>query len=255
MSFAKTSRDFVPVDVIEACTDFGTRERAPVTSGAIKYIAFCDAPEGLAGTVSRWRWRTREVNSRTRTVVLDLVREHKPRFVPAAVVAEYAAILRLFKITEVQGDGFAGGFHADEWANHQIKFVACERTTSENYLALLPLLLQPGRVRLCDNAVLRQQLAGLERRVHAGARESVSHAQTQSAHDDVATSAAGAIVLAASRPTYNLFAPGLFDDEPQEPSWAERERQRHYDELLAALRRAGMACRAAARGGAAGARA
>jgi hypothetical protein len=64
-------------------------------------------------------------------------------------------------------------------------------------------------------------------------RESVSHAQTQSAHDDVAASAAGAIVLAASRPAYNLFAPGLFDDEPQEPTWAERERQRHYDELLA----------------------
>jgi hypothetical protein len=77
-----------------------------------------------------------------------------------------------------------------------------------------------------------QQLAGLERRVHAGARESVSHAQTQSAHDDLAASAAGAIVLAALRPAYNLFAPGLFDDEPQEPTWAERERQRHYDELL-----------------------
>jgi hypothetical protein len=74
----------------------------------------------------------------------------------------------------------------------------------------------------------------LERRLHSGTRqyESVSHAQTQSAHDDVAASAAGAIVLAASRPAYNLFAPGLFDDEPQEPTWAERERQRHYDELL-----------------------
>ena len=146
---------------------------------------------------------------------------------------EFAAILRLFKITEVQGDGFAGGFHADEWANHQIKFVACERTTSENYLALLPLLLQPGRVRLCDSAVLRQQLAGLERRLHSGTRqyESVSHAQTQSAHDDVAASAAGAIVLAALRPVYNLFAPGLFDDAPQEPSWQERERERHYNEL------------------------
>ena len=166
--------------------------------------------------------------------MLDLVREHKPRFVPAAMGAEFAAILRLFKITEVQGDGFAGGFHADEWADHQIKFVACERTTSENYLALLPLMLQPGRVRLCDSAVLRQQLVGLERRLHSGTRqyESVSHAQTQSAHDDVAASAAGAIVLAALRPVYNLFAPGLFDDAPQEPSWAERERQRHYDDLL-----------------------
>jgi hypothetical protein len=231
--FREDLSDFVPVDVIEACTDFGVRERAPLASGAVKYVAFCDAAGGTGRDSFTLAIAHRAINSRNRTAVLDVVREHRPRFVPAAVVAEFAAILRLFKITEVQGDGFAGGFHADEWANHQIKFVACERTTSENYLALLPLMLQPGRVRLCDSAVLRQQLAGLERRVHAGVRESVSHAQTQSAHDDVAASAAGAIVLAASRPAYNLFAPGLFDDEPQEPTWAERERQRHYDELLA----------------------
>jgi hypothetical protein len=231
--FREDISDFVPVDVIEACTDFGVRERAPVVSGAVKYVAFCDAAGGTGRDSFTLAIAHREINSRNRSVVLDVVYERRPRFVPAAVVAEFAAILRLFKITEVQGDGFAGGFHADEWANHQIKFVACERTTSENYLALLPLMLQPGRVRLCDSAVLRQQLAGLERRVHAGVRESVSHAQTQSAHDDVAASAAGAIVLAASRSAYNLFAPGLFDDEPQEPTWAERERQRHYDELLA----------------------
>jgi hypothetical protein len=230
--FREDISDFVPADVIDACTDFGVRERAPVVSGAIKYIAFCDAAGGTGKDSFTLAVAHREVNSRNRTVVLDLVREHRPRFVPAQVIAEFAAILRLFKVTEVQGDSFAGGFHADEWANHQIKFVACERTTSENFLALLPLMLQPGRVRLCDSVVLRQQLAGLERRVHAGARESVSHAQTQSAHDDLAASAAGAIVLAALRPAYNLFAPGLFDDEPQEPTWAERERQRHYDELL-----------------------
>jgi hypothetical protein len=41
-----------------------------------------------------------------------------------------------------------GGFHADAWASHGIKFKPAERTTSENYLALLPLLTQPGRTRL-----------------------------------------------------------------------------------------------------------
>ena len=141
-------------------------------SSTLLFVMLLEAPAGTVLYVGGGACR--EINSRNRTVVLDLVREHKPRFVPAAVVAEFAAILRLFGITEVQGDGFAGGFHADEWASHQIKFVPCERTTSENYLALLPLLLQPGRVRLCDSAVLRQQLAGLERRVHAGVRERAS---------------------------------------------------------------------------------
>ena len=165
---------------------------------------------------------------------LDLVREHKPRFVPAAVVAEFAAILRLYGINEIQSDAFAGGFHADEWTQHAIRFVPCERTTSENYLAALPVLLS-GRARLVDNATLRQQLAGLERRVHAGQqRESVSHAATASAHDDVATSACGAIVIAASRGTYNLFNGSFdWDGPPRPPSWAQQQAQRHYDELLA----------------------
>ena len=42
-----------------------------------------------------------------------------------------------------------------------------------------------------------------------------------------------AAVRGAAEPVYDLFAPGLFDDdEPQEPTWEERERQRRHDELL-----------------------
>jgi hypothetical protein len=50
---------------------------------------------------------------------------------------------------------------------------SCERTTSENYLHALPMLLA-GRVRLIDNATLRSQLASLERQVSAADRETVS---------------------------------------------------------------------------------
>ena len=77
--------------------------------------------------------------------------------------------------------------------------------TSENYLASLPLLLS-GRARLVDDPVLRQQLAWLERRAHATGRESVSHARAQSAHDDVAAAACGALVAAEKGSAYNLDA-------------------------------------------------
>jgi hypothetical protein len=80
-----------------------------------------------------------------------------------------------------------------------------ERNTSENYLASLPLLVS-GRARLVDDAVLRQQLAWLERRAHATGRESVSHARAQSAHDDVAAAACGALVAAEKGSAYNLHA-------------------------------------------------
>jgi hypothetical protein len=212
--FREDIADFIPVDVIESSTDYGVRERAPLPASAVKYVAFCDAAGGTGKDSFTLAIASRRINDPRRMVMLDFVAERRPRFVPAQVVAEYAAILKLYRITEVQGDAFAGGFHADEWAHNGIKYVPCERTTSENYLAALPVLLA-GRVRLVDNAVLRAQLAGLERRVHCGDRESVSHAATASAHDDVACSACGAIVLAASRPTYNLW--GAFPDEETDP--------------------------------------
>jgi hypothetical protein len=192
--------DFIPLDVIESCTEFGVHERPP--QPGIKYVAYCDAAGGT-GTDSF----SIAVAHRGAPHILDLVRERKPRFVPSQVIAEYAQLLKLYKITEVQGDKFALGFHAHEWKSHGIKFVPCERTTSDNYLSVLPLLLS-GRVRLLDNTALRTQLAALERRVGAGDREIVSHPQLASAHDDLATAACGALAAAAQRPAYNLDAFG-----------------------------------------------
>jgi hypothetical protein len=200
--------DFIPVDVIESCTDYGVRERPPLP--ILKYIAFCDAAGGT-GSDSFTLAICHAERDEGKTVLLDAVRERKPRFVPAAVIAELAQLLKAYGVTEVQGDRFAGGFHADEWRNHDIKFVPCERTTSENYLASLPLLLA-GRARLLDHAVLRQQLAGLERRAHSGNRETVGHGSSHSAHDDVATSVCGALVIAGGRPRYDASYAGFTDD-------------------------------------------
>ena len=170
--FREDMSDFVPVDVIEACTDFGTPERAPVAER--RGQVHCVLRRGWwhwTRLVYAWRSRIGKSIAGLAPSCSTWCASIKPRFVPAAVVAEFAAILKLFGITEVQGDGFAGGFHADEWAqpSDQVRGRA-SAPPRENYLALLPLLLQPGRVRLCDSPVLRQQLAGLERRVHAGVR-------------------------------------------------------------------------------------
>jgi hypothetical protein len=66
----------------------------------------------------------------------------------------------------------------------------------------LPMLLS-GRVRLLDNTTLRNQLIGLERHVQAGGRETVTHANIASAHDDLAAAACGALVVAGDRLAYN----------------------------------------------------
>jgi hypothetical protein len=189
--------DFIPIDAIEGCTEFGVHERAP--QPGIKYVAYCDASSGVADSFAL------AIAHRGAPCVLDVVRERKPRFVPAQVIAEFAQLLNLYNVTEIQGDKYAIGFHEAEWRSHGIRFMACERTTSENYLHALPLLLA-GRLRLIDNMTLRSQLSALERRVGAGDRETISHPQHASAHDDVATAACGALVAAATRPAYNLDA-------------------------------------------------
>jgi hypothetical protein len=92
--------------------------------------------------------------------VLDLVLLDITRFVPRDVVGEFAQLLKLYNIHEIQGDRFAGSFHADEWQRNGIRFKPCDRTTSENYLHALPMLLS-GRARLLDNATLRMAAGAL----------------------------------------------------------------------------------------------
>ena len=153
---------------------------------------------------------------------------------PAQVIADFAQLLKLYKITEIQGDKYAIGFHEAEWRIHGIKFIACKRTTSENYLQALPLLLA-GRVRLVDNLTLRNQLSSLERRVGAGDRETVTHAQHASARDDLACAACGALVLAASQLSFlERWGPALADEPPARSQPQESELQRRDSDRVTA---------------------
>src|SRR4029077_2102921 len=100
--------DFIPANLIEAATDFGTYERAPVSN--IRYYAFADAAGGLGSDSFALAIAHRD--ARTATLVLDAVRERKPKFVPAAVIADLAQLLKSYRIHEVSGDAYAGGFHS-----------------------------------------------------------------------------------------------------------------------------------------------
>ena len=97
-------------------------------------------------------------------VVLDAVRERKPRFIVRDVIAEYAELLKSYGVYEVAGDQFAFELFAAEWTRVGIRAVKADFDTSGNYQRLLPLLLA-RRARLINNATLRTQLVSLERRV------------------------------------------------------------------------------------------
>lgn len=185
-----TDADFVPDDAIQACTDLEVRER-PRQDG-VRYYGYADLAGGSGQDSAALAISHAEPDGR---VVIDALRERKPRFVPGAVVEEFADLLRSYGLNEVTADAWAGGLQRQEWSRNGLLLKPAPRTTSENYLAALPLLLG-GRARLLDDPTLRTQLAGLERKAVSGHREIVTHRSGR--HDDVAAAAMGALAIADS---------------------------------------------------------
>lgn len=204
--------DFLPMDVIEAATDWGVHERPPQPD--IRYLAFSDGAGGTGKDSFTLSIVHAEADAAQSSVV-DLIRERKPRFVAADVIAEYANILRSYGITSIMSDNFGGGMHSDDWERNGIAWRLSPFNTSENYKRALSLLTS-RRAHLLDNGTLRTQLAGLERRVTSG-HEIVGHPQVASAHDDVAAAVCGALVLAA-QPTFDeprIVAPIVAYGQPR----------------------------------------
>ena len=99
--FRSDIADFVPREVIEACTVRGRLELLPAPG--MLYRAFVDPSGGSADAM------TLAIAHRQDQVgVLDAVREIRPPFSPQDVVAEFAALLKDYRCHEVVGDRYAG---------------------------------------------------------------------------------------------------------------------------------------------------
>jgi hypothetical protein len=176
---------FVPQETVDAAVTPGISVRAPLSS--VSYVAFCD-PAGGSGSDSFTLGIAHVENG---TAILDCCLERKPRFSPEAVVTEFAATLKQYRVTRVIGDRYAGEWPREQFRNHGISYEPSERTRSEIYVDLLPLL-NSGKVQLLDNPRLVSQLVGLERRTSRAGKDSIDHPPGN--HDDVANACAGAIV-------------------------------------------------------------
>jgi hypothetical protein len=127
-------------------------------------------------------------------VVLDLVREMRPPFSPESVVSEFAGVLKSYRISRVVGDRYAGEWPRERFRVNGIEYATSEKTKSDLYQGLLPLI-NSGRCELLDSPRLINQLCNLERRTARGGRDSIDHPPGH--HDDLCNSAAGALVLAS----------------------------------------------------------
>jgi hypothetical protein len=111
--------------------------------------------------------------------------------------SQFAGVLRAYRCTSVVGDRYAGEWPRERFRIHFINYEVAEKSKSELYQALLPLI-NSRAVDLLDNDRLVHQLVGLERRTARGGKDSIDH--PRGGHDDVANAVAGAIELAASKP-------------------------------------------------------
>ena len=82
--------------------DQGRHELPPASD--IPYAAFADPSGGKSDSMTLCIGHL----SKDRIVVVDAVREVKAPFQPAPVVAEFAALLKVYRCTKIVGDKYAG---------------------------------------------------------------------------------------------------------------------------------------------------
>jgi hypothetical protein len=188
--FRSDVAEFVSMDVLEACTADGVFELPPI-SGA-NYVAFVDPSGGSSDSM------TLGIGHRDKfgTGILDCIREVRPPFSPESVVDEFCSTLKQYHVSRVCGDRYAGEWPRERFRMCGVTYELSEKPKSDIYRDMLPLL-NSRKVQLLDDRRLISQLHGLERRTARGGKDSIDHGP--GAHDDVANSAAGALVLAAAK--------------------------------------------------------
>jgi hypothetical protein len=185
--FRRDIEAFVPLEAVEAIV-VPERRSLPPAAG-VRYFGFVDPSGG-----SQDSFTLAIAHREKERTVLDLVLERKPPFSPESVVEDFAGMLREYRISGIRGDRYGGEFPRELFAKRGIAYTPSEKTKSEIYGELLPLL-TAGKLELLDDRRLVAQLTALERRTSRAGRDSIDN--PPGGRDDVANAAAGGLVLAA----------------------------------------------------------
>jgi hypothetical protein len=182
--FRSDVETFVSMEALDACVQPGRHELAPIFGWEQpSYAAFVDPSGGSADGF------TLAIGHRVdERIVIDALRETQPPFSPEAVISDYAALLKQYRITTVTGDRYAGEFPREAFRKLGVTYETSAKSKSELYRDLLPML-NSHLVELLDHPKAIQQLATLERRTARGGKDSIDHAP--GSHDDLANVVAG----------------------------------------------------------------
>src|SRR5437899_2866195 len=179
-----------PLELLEGCTIPGRLELLP-SPHVPQYFAFVDPSGGRHDTFTLAITHQHYDQDR---IVLDAVRAIRPPFDPGEVVKEYCEVSKLYGLTSLVGDNYGGEWPKAEFAKHGIHYELSEKTKSELYLAMIPVLTS-RRIELLDIDKMKSEFRRLERRRGRSGKDSIDHPPRGS--DDIANSIAGIIGLAS----------------------------------------------------------
>jgi hypothetical protein len=175
-------------EAIEQCIIPGRLELQPAQQ--FNYIGFIDPSGGASDSM------TIAIAHREKDIaVLDMIREAKPPFNPSEVTEQFCAELRRYGIRYAKSDRYGAGWVAEQFAKNGVTTVPSDKDKSSIYNNLVPAI-NSGKVELLDHPKMLAQLGSLEIRTSRGGRTTIDHPEGNSFHDDIANSAAGAIVNA-----------------------------------------------------------
>jgi hypothetical protein len=189
--FRSDVQNFVDHETVRDCVSIGVRERPP---GDFDYGCFIDPSGGSSDSM------TLAIGHREGDmVVVDCLREVRPPFSPDDTCAQFAALMKSYRVTRATGDKYGGLWPTERFAAHDVTYEACAEPKSSLYQNMLPLL-NAKRLDLLDSPRLMAQICGLERRVSRAGRDSIDHGPT--GHDDIANAVAGCASVLASASSY-----------------------------------------------------
>lgn len=180
--------------VIQACSSVES-ERLP--QAGVSYRAFVD-PAGGSGQDSM---TLGVAHTHEGIEVLDCVREIRPPFNPDDATKELAETIKAYRLSSVTGDRYAGEWPRERFRTYGVDYLLSDRTKTEIYRALLPMV-NAKRVDLLTHSRMLTQMQNLERHTARGGRDSIDH--PRAGHDDVINAAAGALVCGSTSVQYRV---------------------------------------------------
>jgi hypothetical protein len=205
---------FLDDALVDAAIDQARPQELPPRRD-LNYVAFCDASGGRKDAF------TICIGHREgERYIADVVRGKRAPFDPNVVVAEYAALLKEYRIRKLTGDNYSAAWVEMAWKAEGIVYERSELAKSGIFLESLPLFVRQV-VAIPDQATLTRELRLLERRTSRVGRDVVDHGRTGT--DDYANSLCGLLWLLTKKKKYRYDTSLKFVDGGKTGEEADRE--------------------------------